>query len=110
MHLVTGSPDLQRILCAKNAPRGTPLKRESPVLLFEGFMRFLVQIEGIFLAVDILCTISCSPAFLHREQSPIWGYLDVREMKSPHAPYQVFLLNSRLYKIINTIMHECIEQ
>ena len=30
-HPVTGYPDLHRILCAKNAPRGTPLKRKSRV-------------------------------------------------------------------------------
>ena len=83
MHPVPGSPDLQRILCAKNAPAGTPLKRKRLVPYLGGFFRFLVHIEGFFPAVDILRLLPCSPAFLHRERSPIWGYFDMREMKSP---------------------------
>ena len=109
-HPVTGSLYLQRILCAKNAPEGTPLKRKSLVLYSGCFFRFLVQIKGFFPAVDIRRVLPCSPAFLLIERSLIRGYLTVWEMKSPHSPHQVFLLNSRIYKIINTIMHECIEQ
>jgi len=81
-HLVPGFPDLHRILCAKNVPQGTPLKRKSPVLLFGGYFRFLVQIKGFFPAVDKLYSIPCSPAFLHQERSPIWGYFPSREIKS----------------------------
>ena len=45
-------------------------------------MRFRVQIESVFPAVDILTGYSCPPAFLVGNQSLIRGYLGAWEMMS----------------------------
>ena len=67
---------------AKNAPRGTPLKRKSLMPYSGGFFRFRAHIDGGFPAVDKRYSNTRSPLFPCMKRSLIWGYLGAWEMMS----------------------------
>ena len=100
MHLVTGYPDLQRILCARNAPDGIPLKGMSMVPYSAGFFSFRVQIEGFFPAVDRLIGLPCSPVFLVGKRSLIWALFACTGDDVPPLVSGIFLFQEHLILLV----------
>jgi hypothetical protein len=64
------------------------------------FFRFLAYIEGVFPAVDLQCSISCSPSFLHRERSPIRGLFACTGDDVPPLVSGIFLFQEHLILLV----------
>jgi len=67
-------------MCKKCPCRNTVKEEESGAVI-RGFFRFRVHIDGVFPAVDILCSLYCSPSFLVGKRSTdrvYWGLCPLR--------------------------------